>query len=75
MVLTEPLPDPVVRDISQWVTCVAGAELIDAYLDRIRRAGFVDVTVLSDQAMPAEAGKEWLASVRSLSVRAVKPAV
>ena len=73
MVLTAALPESVVEDISEWVTCVAGAEPVDVYLDRIRRAGFVDVTIVDDRPMPAEEGREWQASVHSLSVRATKP--
>ena len=73
MVITEPLPEEVVKDLLQWASCVAGAEAEDTYLERIRRAGFVDVTVVTGQAMPAEEGREWQASVHSLSVKATKP--
>ena len=73
MVFTAPLPESVLQDVSQWASCISGAEDRDTYLDRIRRAGFVDVSVLTDQAMPAEEGREWLASVHSVSVRATKP--
>jgi len=73
MVVTEPLPEAVVQDMSQWAACIAGAESRETYLDRMRRAGFADVTVVSDQGMPAEEGREWQASVHSLSVKATKP--
>ncbi len=73
MVLTEDLPDDVARDLAEWASCVAGADLKDVYLQRIERAGFVDVDVVADTAMPSEGGKEWMATVRSVSVRAIRP--
>ena len=73
IVFTAPLPDSVIQDLSQWAGCIAGAEGKDTYLDRIGRAGFVDVSVVTDTGMQAEEGREWLASVHSVSVRATKP--
>jgi len=73
MVLTEPLPEAVAGDLAEWTACVAGADLRDTYLERIARAGFVDVEVIGDAAMPSGDGEEWAASVHSVSVRAFRP--
>ncbi len=45
MVLVRDLPDEVLKDPEQLVGCVAGADLQDIYLDRMRRAGFINVFV------------------------------
>lgn len=71
MVLVKELPAEVAADARHWTACLAGAELKDMYLQRMRNAGFVDVEVLSEAAL---ADDGWMASVRSMNIRAVKPA-
>ena len=36
---------PAVTDAESWVSCAAGAEYHEVYIDRMRRAGFVDIEV------------------------------
>jgi arsenite methyltransferase len=36
---------PAVTDAKSWVACTAGAEYKDIYLERLRRAGFVDLEI------------------------------
>ncbi len=71
MVLVDELPADVAADARNWTACLAGAELKDVYLQRMRDAGFADVQVLSEVGL---AGDGWKASVRSMSIVAVKPA-
>ena len=40
IVLTKPLPEAVADNLAAYVGCLAGASLIDDYLDAIRAAGF-----------------------------------
>ena len=40
---------PTVIDAESWVGCTAGAEHKDIYLDRLHRAGFVDIEIDSEQ--------------------------
>jgi SAM-dependent methyltransferase len=39
---------PAVTDAESWVGCTAGAEYEDVYLDRLHRAGFVDIEIDSE---------------------------
>ena len=59
-------------DASNWVACLAGAELKAVYLGRIADAGFADVEVVSETRL--EAGDGWRSSVRSMNIKATKPA-
>jgi ubiquinone/menaquinone biosynthesis C-methylase UbiE len=45
IVLERELPDEVRRDAEQLVGCIAGADLQDIYLDRMRSVGFTNVLV------------------------------
>ncbi len=44
IVLDRELPEEVRRDAEQLVGCIAGADLHEVYLERMRRAGFTGVT-------------------------------
>ena len=75
MVVDEELPEDVRRDASEWVACVGGADLKSRYLGRMERAGFDRIELLEDRAMSqGETGQAWRGSVRSVTVRAIKPA-
>ena len=39
---------PTLTDPEAWVACTAGAEDKDVYLERVRRAGFVDIEITSE---------------------------
>jgi SAM-dependent methyltransferase len=69
IVLDRDLPDDVRRDAEQLVGCIAGADLQDVYLDRVRRAGFADVS--TREAVPYDCG--GLAGVVSAKVEAARP--
>ena len=72
MVLVQDLPEDVAADMDNWVSCLGGAELKATYLERLRRAGFEIVEVLSEH--PLENSEGWRAEVRSMNIAAGKPA-
>jgi len=75
MVVEQELPEHVRRDAAEWVSCVGGADVKSRYLGRIERAGFERIELLEDRPMsPGETGQVWRGSVRSVTVRAFKPA-
>ena len=47
IVWTKPVPEDVKDDMEQWAGCIAGALVESEYLDKIRAAGFADVTALT----------------------------
>ena len=73
MVVERDLPGPVRASAAEWVSCVGGADVKSRYLARIAAAGFQRVGLLKDDPMPPEPGREWVADVRSITVRAFKP--
>jgi arsenite methyltransferase len=79
MVLLKELPDAAKGSAETYVACIAGAVLKDEYLDTIRSAGFVDVSVAGEPAAAVEHAvgdavdlQDFVASIR---VSAVKPEV
>jgi SAM-dependent methyltransferase len=72
MVLVDVLPEEQTADTANWVACLAGAELKEVYLGRIADAGFADVEVVSETHLENRDG--WRANVRSMNIKATKPA-
>ena len=52
LVLLKELPESVKKSASAYVSCVAGAALKDDYLKAIKKAGFTDVKVVEENALP-----------------------
>ena len=71
MVLVGELPAEVVADVEAWVSCLGGGESQTVYLQRLSRAGFVDVEIASSDPLNNQEG--WMSVVRSMSVKALKP--
>ena len=72
---TEELPEEVRKDAEEWITCSGGADVIDTYMQRVRGAGFGEPEILENvQYPPAIEDEPWRASLRSVTVRAFKPA-
>jgi SAM-dependent methyltransferase len=82
LVLTRELSAEQRNNVQLYVGCVAGAALQDEYLQLIRDAGFQNVEIMNESGY--EVGIDGLAEgsserdafrvVRSIKVRAVKPA-
>lgn len=62
---------PTRTDAEAWASCVAGAEPQDVYLDRLRRAGFVDVATTEEKVRFDDEGIPL--NVASVKVVARKP--
>lgn len=74
VVSTMELPEDARQDMSEWVSCIGGADLMSRYLDRISGTGFENVEVLVDNGFSSdETDDEWRGSLRSVTVRAFKP--
>ena len=69
IVLDRDLPEDVRRDAERLVGCIAGADLRDVYLDRMRRAGFAGVSVR--EVVPYDC--DGTAGVVSAKVEARRP--
>ena len=77
-VVTEvELPEQTRTDPEQWVACIAGADLKSRYLERIQRAGFEDVALVTDSQFDSSCAEDgpdaWRASLRSVTVKAFRP--
>jgi arsenite methyltransferase len=73
LVTAEDLPDDVLASVAAWADCLAGAMEKEAYLNTIRRVGFVNVTVVSESPYEAPEMDEWLKrKILSIKVRAFK---
>ena len=63
---------PARTDPEAWASCIAGAEHRDVYLDRLRRAGFVDLETTEERVKVDDCGVPM--NVASVKVVARKPA-
>ena len=70
LVKVEEIPLEEAQDTANWVSCLAGTEMKDVYLGRIRAAGFTNVEVVADAPWKDEG---WQASIHSMNIKAVKP--
>jgi arsenite methyltransferase len=43
------LPDEIKKDMDSWACCVAGAIQAENYLEKLRKAGFMDVQIVSQR--------------------------
>ena len=82
MVLSKEPPDAMVNDLSNWVSCLSGAELKETYVNRLQRVGFVDPEITSDIPFsedsqmsdgPEGLPNDWRSVVRSMNITAAKP--
>ena len=72
IMLRSILPTNVVADMDNWTQCIAGAELLDNYINMMVDAGFSSVEIVSDKPFKAEGDEGWTDSVRSINILAVK---
>lgn len=71
MVLGQEALHQIATDLSNWAACIAGAEPLPTYLERMKRAGFVGVEVLSES--PQRDATGCASSVHSVTIKALKP--
>ena len=66
---------PAVTDAESWVSCAAGAEYHEVYIDRMRSAGFVDIEIIGEGVeFWDESEKATYTNTASFKVTAKKPA-
>jgi len=58
IVLLKPLPEAIAQSIEAYVGCIAGADLKERYLNKIRSAGFRDVRVVEESVFPIDGAIE-----------------
>jgi hypothetical protein len=63
---------PARNDPEAWASCIAGADYKEVYLERLRKAGFVDVETTEENVRFDDAGIPT--NVASVKVVARKPA-
>ncbi len=74
MVLTGELPRTIKESLEQWSGCVAGALEKEAYLDKMKSAGFVQVEAeVSRMPLSTETNLDLSDKVASIRVKAIKP--
>ncbi len=66
------IPQEEAEDTANWVSCLAGTEMREVYLGRIRDAGFTDIQIVSDT--PWKSTDDWRAAIHSMNIKAFKPA-
>ena len=54
IVLLKELPKLIKESIEAYIGCLSGAVIKDAYLEKIRAAGFEDVQVIDETIFPVE---------------------
>ena len=71
LVKVAEIPLEEAEDTANWVSCLAGTEMKDVYLGRIRAAGFDDVQIVSAAPWKDDG---WQSSIHSMNIRALKRA-
>jgi len=54
LVLLRPLPGAITKSIEAYIGCIAGAELKERYLEKIRDAGFTSIRVVEESVFPID---------------------
>ena len=70
LMLTDELPGYVSSDIDNWTHCLAGAELINVYINRMRESGFSKVEITSNVPYRGGSEEDWVSSIRSVNLLA-----
>ncbi len=54
MVLLKEIPEAIRKNVEAYIGCIAGAEQKTAYISKIKQAGFKDVQIVQETALPFE---------------------
>jgi SAM-dependent methyltransferase len=69
------LPDDIKNDSNAWASCIGGALEQQEYLEKIKKAGFKSVQVLSSKEFYIEGeGSQALTKLLSITIKAYKRA-
>jgi arsenite methyltransferase len=55
IVLLKEIPDAILKNVSAYIGCISGAEKKNDYINQIKKAGFTNVQIVEETAMPVEA--------------------
>lgn len=66
------LPDEVKKSLDAWAGCVAGALEKNDYLDKIRKAGFKNVRIVSESSYDIDVSKKLKVKITSVKVEGYK---
>jgi ubiquinone/menaquinone biosynthesis C-methylase UbiE len=66
------LPDEIKKSFDAWAGCVAGALEKNDYLDKIRKAGFKNVRIVSESSYDIDVSKELKGKITSVKVEGYK---
>ena len=69
LVKVEEIPQEEAEDTANWVSCLAGTEMKDVYIGRMRHAGFEHVEVVSDTLWKDDG---WQSNIHSMNILAIK---
>lgn len=72
LVTEGPLPEEAKRDFELWTGCIAGALERKDYIETIKKAGFMDIKIISENTWKAD---KVNVDVTSIKVKAVKPEI
>ncbi|UCH81800.1 MAG: arsenite methyltransferase [Nitrospiraceae bacterium] len=57
IVLSKPLPDKIKESDDAYIGCISGAAIREEYIDTVKAAGFVEVSIIEEMTIPIE---EWV---------------
>ncbi len=66
------LPDEIKKSFDAWAGCVAGALEKNDYLDKIRKAGFKNVRIVSESSYDIDVSKQLKGKITSVKVEGYK---
>jgi arsenite methyltransferase len=74
VVVRGEIPPEIRRSVELWVGCIAGALDEAVYVEKLRRAGFVDVSIEPTRVYRAEDAREFLAG-HGIDIDAIAPLI
>jgi SAM-dependent methyltransferase len=74
VVVRGEIPPEIRRSVELWVGCLSGALDESVYIDKLSRAGFVDVSIEPTRVYRAEDAREFL-NTQGIDIDAVAPLV
>jgi ubiquinone/menaquinone biosynthesis C-methylase UbiE len=74
VVVRGEVPPQIRRSVELWVGCISGALDESVYIDKLKRAGFVDVSIEPTRVYRAEDAREFL-NTEGIDIDAIAPLV
>jgi ubiquinone/menaquinone biosynthesis C-methylase UbiE len=72
LVTEENLPDEIKKSFDAWAGCIAGALEKNDYLNKIRKAGFKNVKIVSESSYDIDVSKKLKGKITSVKVEGYK---